>query len=140
MVQGIVRLAASFGLINLTAINGSAGHSLFFYLLRALVSEGIGKYEAWNQGVGHRVSALERSCLIKAPPVCLTAELLAVILQTGTNGRTSLDIARDMLSRYGGLVGLLAADRASLTENPGIGEAKAARFVGNEGIVAAAYA
>ena len=35
-----------------------------------------------------------------------------------------------MLSRYGGLVGLLAADRASLTENPGIGEAKAARFVG----------
>jgi DNA repair protein RadC len=57
------------------------------------------------------------------------AELLAVILQTGTRGRTSLDIARDMLSRYGGLVGLLAADRASLTGNPGIGGAKAARFV-----------
>jgi DNA repair protein RadC len=57
------------------------------------------------------------------------AELLAVILQTGTRGRTSLDIARDMLSRYGGLVGLLAADRASLTANPGIGGAKAARFV-----------
>jgi DNA repair protein RadC len=35
-----------------------------------------------------------------------------------------------MLSRYGGLVGLLAADRAILTENTGIGEAKAARFVG----------
>jgi DNA repair protein RadC len=57
------------------------------------------------------------------------AELLAVILQTGTLGRTSLDIARDMLSRYGGLVGLLAADRASLTANPGIGGAKAARFL-----------
>ena len=57
------------------------------------------------------------------------AELLAVILQTGTRGRTSLDIARDMLSRYGGLIGLLAADRASLTANPGIGGAKAARFV-----------
>lgn len=57
------------------------------------------------------------------------AELLAVMLQTGTKGRTSLDIARDMLSRYGGLVGLLAADRVSLTENPGIGAAKAARFV-----------
>jgi DNA repair protein RadC len=28
-----------------------------------------------------------------------------------------------------GLVGLLAADRTSLTENPGIGAAKAARFV-----------
>ena len=57
------------------------------------------------------------------------AELLAVILQTGTRGRTSLDIARDMLSRYGGLIGLLAADRASLTANHGIGGAKAARFV-----------
>ena len=34
-----------------------------------------------------------------------------------------------MLSRYGGLVGLLAADRTSLTENPGIGAAKDARFV-----------
>ena len=55
---------------------------------------------------------------------------MAVILQIGPKGRTSLDIARDMLSRYGGLVGLLAADRASLTENTGIGEAKAARFVG----------
>ena len=29
------------------------------------------------------------------------AELLAVILQTGTPGRTSLDIARDMLSAMG---------------------------------------
>ncbi|MBL4574403.1 MAG: DNA repair protein RadC [Gammaproteobacteria bacterium] len=57
------------------------------------------------------------------------AELLAVMLQTGTKGRTSLDIARDMLSRYGGLIGLLAADPASLIENSGIGAAKAARFV-----------
>jgi DNA repair protein RadC len=51
------------------------------------------------------------------------------MLQTGATGRTSLGIARDMLSRYGGLVGFLAADRASLTENPEIGAAKAARFV-----------
>ena len=57
------------------------------------------------------------------------AELLAVMLQTGTRGSTSLDIARGMLSRYGGLVGLLAADCASLTQSPGIGAAKAARFV-----------
>ena len=76
------------------------------------------------------MSVLEKGCLIKPPPACLTAELLAVILQTVTKGRTSLDIARDMFSRYGGLVGLLAADRASLTEKTGIGEAKAARFVG----------
>ena len=57
------------------------------------------------------------------------AELLAVLLQTGTKGKASLDIARDLLSRYGGLIGLMAADGVSLTENPGIGAAKAARFV-----------
>ena len=50
---------------------------------------------------GDMVSVLERSGLIKAPPASLIAELLAVILQTVTEGRTSLDIARDMLSRYG---------------------------------------
>lgn len=57
------------------------------------------------------------------------AELLAVLLQTGTRGKTSLDVAREILSRYGGLVGLMAADRRSLTENSGIGAAKAARFL-----------
>lgn len=46
------------------------------------------------------------------------AELLAVLLQTGTKGKTSLGIARDLLSRYGGLIGLMAADGVSLTENP----------------------
>ena len=57
------------------------------------------------------------------------AELLAVLLQTGMRGKTSLDIARDLLCRFGGLVGLMAAERTSLTEIPGVGAAKAARFV-----------
>jgi DNA repair protein RadC len=57
------------------------------------------------------------------------AELLAVVLQTGTRGKTSLDIAREMLCRYGGLVGIMAADRASLTQSPGVGTAKAAWFM-----------
>ncbi len=57
------------------------------------------------------------------------AELLAVLLQTGVKGKTSLDVAREMLSRFGGLVGIMAADRESLTEHPGVGLAKAARFV-----------
>lgn len=57
------------------------------------------------------------------------AELLAVLLQTGTKGKTSVDVARDMLNRFGGLVGIMAADRESLTEHIGVGQAKAARFV-----------
>ena len=101
-----------------------------------LVSEGIAKDDRWNQGVSLMSMAgwpqgerPREKLFTKGAGSLSDAELLAVILQTGTPGRTSLDIARDMLSRYGGLVGLLAADRTSLTENPGIGAAKAARFV-----------
>ena len=39
---------------------------------------------AWRDG--DMVSVLERSGLIKAPPACLIAELLAVMLQTGAGG------------------------------------------------------
>lgn len=57
------------------------------------------------------------------------AELLAVLLQTAIKGKTSLDIARSMLGQFGGLVGIMAADRNSLNEHPGIGPANAARFI-----------
>ena len=40
-----------------------------------------------------------------------------------------MDIARDLLSRCSGLIGLMATEGGSLTENPDIGAAKAARFV-----------
>lgn len=79
---------------------------------------------AWPQGERPR-----EKLLTKGAASLSDAELLAVMLQTGTKGKTSLDVARELLSHYGGLVGLLAADRASLLENPGIGAAKAARFV-----------
>lgn len=79
---------------------------------------------AWPQGERPR-----EKLLAKGAASLSDAELLAVVLQTGTRGKTSLDIARDLLSCYGGLVGLLAADRSSLLANRGIGAAKAARFV-----------
>jgi DNA repair protein RadC len=79
---------------------------------------------AWPRGERPREKLLSRG-----PTSLSDAELLAVMLETGPRGKTSLDLARDMLNHYGGLVGLFAADRASLTRNPGIGAAKAARFV-----------
>lgn len=78
----------------------------------------------WPQGERPREKLLSKGAASLSD-----AELLAVVLQTGTRGKTSVDIAREILSRYGGLVGLLAADYGSLTENSGIGSAKAARFV-----------
>lgn len=79
---------------------------------------------AWPMGERPREKLLNKGAASLSD-----AELLALLLQTGTRGKTSLDIAREMLCNYGGLVGLMAADRASLTRNPGIGPAKAARFV-----------
>ena len=35
------------------------------------------------------------------------AELLAIFLRTGVKGRSAVDLARDLLAEFGGLVGLL---------------------------------
>lgn len=56
------------------------------------------------------------------------AELLAVLLQTGVKGKNALDLARDLITSFGGLRGLLAADQQELCAHPGVGQAKAARF------------
>lgn len=52
------------------------------------------------------------------------AELLALVLGTGRRGRGALDVARDLLERFGGLPGLFAAPRAELLAAPGIGPAR----------------
>lgn len=56
------------------------------------------------------------------------AELLAVVLQTGIAGRTALDIGRDLLARFEGLDGVMAAPREALCEVPGMGLSKVARL------------
>ena len=52
------------------------------------------------------------------------AELVAIFIRTGVHGRTALDIARDLLACYGGLRGLLTADRANIGRHTGVGDAK----------------
>ena len=52
------------------------------------------------------------------------AELLALVLGTGRRGRSVLELARDLLERFGGLPGLFAARRAELMAAPGIGPAR----------------
>ena len=42
--------------------------------------------------------------LAKGPRVLSDAELLAIFLRTGINGKTALDLARDLLQRFEGCV------------------------------------
>jgi DNA repair protein RadC len=56
------------------------------------------------------------------------AELLAIFLRTGVAGRTAVDVARDLLSRFDGLRGLFLAGPEQVCATPGLGEAKYAQL------------
>src|SRR6266853_1646379 len=55
------------------------------------------------------------------------AELLAILLRTGIKGKSAVDLARQLLGRFGSVAGLLDAGSANLAETPGLGTAKLAR-------------
>ena len=55
-------------------------------------------------------------------------ELLAVMLRTGVAGNPVLDLARDLLGKFGGVSGLLAANTTDIRKQRGLGPARAAEF------------
>jgi len=56
------------------------------------------------------------------------AELLAIFLRTGIAGRSAVDLARDLISEYGGLRALFQADHARFCRTRGLGDAKFAQL------------
>lgn len=56
------------------------------------------------------------------------AELLAIFLRTGVPGRSAVDLARDLLARFGSLRSLLAAPLDRFCDAPGLGSAKFAQL------------
>ncbi len=56
------------------------------------------------------------------------AELLAIFLRVGSKGRSAVDLARDLIARFGGLTRLFAADQAQFSAVPGVGAAKYAQL------------
>lgn len=52
------------------------------------------------------------------------AELLAIFLRTGVVGRSAVDLARDLLVRFGSLRALVGAPEAHFCEARGLGQAK----------------
>ncbi len=66
--------------------------------------------------------------LARGPGALSDAELLAIFLRTGVRGKSAVDLARDLLTRFGSLRALLEAGRAQFCESPGLGDAKYAQL------------
>ena len=52
------------------------------------------------------------------------AELLAIFLRTGVTGKSAVDLARELLNRFGNLTQLVAASESDFCETKGMGQAK----------------
>lgn len=61
----------------------------------------------------------------QGPAALREEELIAIILRTGTRGLSVLDLARSILTRYGGLGGLARVGASELRAVNGLGMAKA---------------
>ncbi len=66
--------------------------------------------------------------LARGPAALADAELLALLLRTGTVGQDVLQLAQSLLDRSGGVAGLLAAPAAALEGVKGLGPAKRAEL------------
>lgn len=66
-----------------------------------------------------------RERLIKQGAAALSdAELLAIFLRVGVTGKSAVDLARELIERFGSLAGLFSASEAELCAVKGMGEAK----------------
>lgn len=73
----------------------------------------------WPEGERPREKLLQRGA-----GALSDAELPAIFLRTGVAGKSAVDLARELLSRFGGLRGLLRAPQAAFCEARGLGLAK----------------
>ena len=70
--------------------------------------------------------------LARGPAALGDAELLAILLRTGTAGRGVLQMAQEVLSAFGGLHGLLQASGEDLRRIKGLTTRSEERRVGKE--------
>jgi DNA repair protein RadC len=63
--------------------------------------------------------------LAQGPAALSDAELLAIVLRTGIRGKSAVELGRELLERFKGVAGILAADLSGVK---GLGPAKRAQF------------
>jgi DNA repair protein RadC len=73
----------------------------------------------WAEGERPREKLLQRGAAALSD-----AELLAIFLRTGVTGKSAVDLARDLVARFGSLTGLFAARENEFCEIHGLGRAK----------------
>jgi len=56
------------------------------------------------------------------------AELMAIFLRVGVSGKTAVDLARDLLSQFGSLNGVFAANEKQISQVHGMGTSKYAQL------------
>jgi DNA repair protein RadC len=66
--------------------------------------------------------------LTKGPESLSNAELLSIFLRVGVKGKNAIDLAQELISRFGSLRELYVAPVAELEEILGLGHAKIAQF------------
>ena len=73
----------------------------------------------WPEGDRPREKLLQRGAASLSD-----AELLAIFLRTGVVGKSAVDLARELLTRFGNLTSLFAASEQEFCELHGMGQAK----------------
>jgi DNA repair protein RadC len=77
----------------------------------------------WPEGDRPRDKLLQ-----KGSKALSDAELLAIFLRTGVTGKSAVDLARELLLRFGSLTQLFATSEAKFCEVHGLGQAKFAQL------------
>lgn len=77
----------------------------------------------WPEGERPREKLLQRGATSLSD-----AELLAIFFRTGVAGKSAVDLARELLSRFGNLTRMFAASEAEFCEIHGMGQAKYAQL------------
>jgi DNA repair protein RadC len=77
----------------------------------------------WPQGEGPR-----DKLLLKGAGHLSDAELIAVLLRNGLAGQNAVDLAREMISQFGGLRSLLSASKSQVCKLAGVGPVKYAQL------------
>ena len=67
--------------------------------------------------------------LEKGPEYVSDAGLVAILLRTGMKGKDAVSLGRELLEQFGGLGGVLHANRKTLEEIKGLGTAKIAQLL-----------